>query len=40
MNFEIDWSLYLVTDSELTGDRSVEDLVAAAVKGGVIDHQN
>ena len=35
MNSEIDWSLYLVTNRELAGDRSVEDVVAAAVKGGV-----
>ncbi len=35
MNSEIDWSLYLVTDRELAGDRSVEDVVAAGVKGGV-----
>jgi thiamine-phosphate pyrophosphorylase len=35
MNSEIDWSLYLVTDRELAGDRSVEDVIAAGVKGGV-----
>lgn len=35
MNSEIDWSLYLVTDRELAGGRSVEDVVAAGVRGGV-----
>lgn len=35
MNSEIDWSLYLVTDRELAGNRSIEDVVAAGVKGGV-----
>jgi len=35
MNSEIDWSLYLVTDHKLTGKKSIEDVVAAAVKGGV-----
>ena len=31
----IDYSLYLVTDRRLTGDRALEDVVAAAVRGGV-----
>jgi thiamine-phosphate pyrophosphorylase len=30
-----DWSLYLVTDRGLAGPRSLPDLVAAAVRGGV-----
>jgi thiamine-phosphate pyrophosphorylase len=30
-----DWSLYLVTDRGLAGRRSLEDLVRAAVRGGV-----
>jgi thiamine-phosphate pyrophosphorylase len=31
----IDWGLSLVTDRQLAGPRSVEDLVRAAVRGGV-----
>jgi thiamine-phosphate pyrophosphorylase len=31
----VDWSLHLVTDRKLAGPRSVEDLVRAAVRGGV-----
>jgi thiamine-phosphate pyrophosphorylase len=31
----IDWSLYLVTDRRLAGPRPLEDLVRAAVRGGV-----
>jgi len=31
----IDWGVYLVTDRQLAGPRSVEDLVRAAVRGGV-----
>jgi thiamine-phosphate pyrophosphorylase len=30
-----DWSLYLVTDRRLAGARSLEDLVRAALRGGV-----
>jgi len=30
-----DWSLYLVTDRRLAGPRSLEDLVRAALRGGV-----
>jgi thiamine-phosphate pyrophosphorylase len=30
----IDWGLYLVTDRQLAGPRSLEDLVRAAVRGG------
>jgi thiamine-phosphate pyrophosphorylase len=32
---DIDWSLYLVTDRDLAGEKSLEDVVIAAVKGGV-----
>jgi thiamine-phosphate pyrophosphorylase len=31
----IDYSLYLVTDRELAGERSTHDIVKAAIKGGV-----
>jgi thiamine-phosphate pyrophosphorylase len=31
----IDYSLYLVTDRELAGERSIHDIVEAAIKGGV-----
>jgi thiamine-phosphate pyrophosphorylase len=31
----VDWSLYLVTDRRLAGDRPLEEVVAAAVRGGV-----
>lgn len=31
----MDWSLYLVTDSELAGGRSLEEIVRAALEGGV-----
>ncbi len=30
-----DWSLYLVTDRPLCGGRPIEDVVAAAIRGGV-----
>ena len=30
-----DWRLYLVTDRDLSGGRAIEDVVAAAVRGGV-----
>ena len=32
---DIDWSLYLVTDRDLAGEKSLEDVVFAAVRGGV-----
>jgi len=35
MKPEADWSLYLVTDRELSGVRPVEEVVTAAVRGGV-----
>ncbi len=35
MNQMIDWSLYLVTDRDLSGGRPIEDVVLRAVKGGV-----
>lgn len=31
---EVDWTLYLVTDSRLAGERSLADIVEAAVRGG------
>jgi len=31
----VDWSLYLVTDSGLAGGRSLEEIVRAALEGGV-----
>ena len=30
----IDWSLYLITDGRIAGDRNIEDIVSAAIKGG------
>ncbi|OFZ28950.1 MAG: thiamine-phosphate diphosphorylase [Bdellovibrionales bacterium RIFCSPHIGHO2_01_FULL_40_29] len=30
-----DWSLYLVTDRKLCGERSLEDIILSAVQGGV-----
>lgn len=35
MRRPVDWGLYLVTDRQLAGPRPVEDLVRAAVRGGV-----
>ena len=35
MKRPVDWSLYLVTDRRLAGDRPLEEVVAAAVRGGV-----
>ena len=35
MKRKIDWSLYFVTDGKLARGRAVEDVVAAAVRGGV-----
>jgi thiamine-phosphate pyrophosphorylase len=35
MQRKIDWSLYLVTDRELSLGRSLEEIVSAAVSGGV-----
>ncbi len=35
MSRNIDWSLYLVTDRDITGDRSLVELVMEAVRGGV-----
>ena len=35
MRREIDWTLYLVTDRGLCGSRTIDDVVLAAVKGGV-----
>ena len=35
MKRPVDWSLYLVTDRRLAGARPLEDVVAAAVRGGV-----
>jgi thiamine-phosphate pyrophosphorylase len=32
---DIDWSLYLVTDRDLAGEKSIEDVITAAIKGGV-----
>ena len=32
---DIDWGLYLVTDRDLAGEKSIEDVVFAAVRGGV-----
>lgn len=34
MKFDRDYTLYLVTDSRMTGGRSMENIVAEAVKGG------
>lgn len=30
----VDWSLYVVTDSRLAGDRSLSEVVGAAIRGG------
>ena len=35
MKRSVDWGLYLVTDRRLAGPRSLEELVRAAVRGGV-----
>ena len=35
MRRPVDWSLYLVTDRRLAGGRPLEEVVAAAVRGGV-----
>ncbi len=35
MRRPVDWRLYLVTDRELAGGRPIEDVVLAAVRGGV-----
>ena len=35
MRRSVDWGLYLVTDRRLAGPRPIEELVRAAVRGGV-----
>ena len=35
MSRSVDWSLYLVTDRRLAGERTLDDVVLAAVRGGV-----
>ena len=33
--YEVDWSVYLVTDPMLVGSRSLTEVVAASIRGGV-----